>query len=325
MQKIDNKFCEIVKDLYVKNGPSKPMNINKPANEPCYFLLRKFLDLNDLLIIFNTDHCPFSCSFCNLNNKELVNNYDVLAQFLFVCNKLKHSLSIVERITISNNASVLNNLIFPENDLYTIIRSLNCFKNLREIVLETNMLYVNNGVLSKIQACTSKSINILVGFETLCEEIRSNILKKPESINDFLKGLDILAEFQFGITAYILYKPDYNMSDNDAYDEALKSAKFLINESKKRNISLSLRINPMYASIESEWCRRAQKNKNYLPPKLSDVLKLSYYLRSRGIDTYIGLSTENSELLYGSYRDREDFSKDLLKEAIIFNKNVQGV
>ena len=316
------EFLEDIKKIYCNYGPSKSMVVKRSNPDIAdYFLLRKFSGLNDLLIIFNTRGCPFNCTFCNLKKQKTTDKEcDVLIQFKKVCWELRHSLSIVERLTLSNNSSVLNEDIFPSESLLLILRALKEFKSLKEVVMESNMYFIEaNRIRNIMNIIQGKRLVILTGFETLNEEVRTKILRKPESVELFIQKLDILKECDCDFTAYILYKPDFRMTDNEAYEEAEKTVTFLHNEAMRRGIKLSLRINPMYAAEGTLWCEEAKRTPEYLPPNLSDIIRLARSCKEKGISVYIGLSTENSTKLFGCYRYRQEYSKAILKEAIKIN------
>jgi uncharacterized Fe-S cluster-containing MiaB family protein len=174
--------------------------------------------------------------------------------------------------------------------------------------------------MNQIQTANPRAkINILTGFETVDPYIRDVILNKRESIEQFLLGLDMVAKMKLDLTAYILFKPSYKMTDEEAIVEAETSIDFLHRECLRRRIPLVIRIGPMYAPRQSKWAREAAATPEYKPPRLSDALSLAKRMCRQGIPTYIGLSVEGLADDNNSYLAREDFSKSLLSEAISFN------
>lgn len=302
--------------LYKKYGQSKPMNFEK---ELCYFLQRNFKGEQDLLIIFQTSPCYSHCKFCNLSNRVKCNGIGITNQFYYVINQLKHSLSVLDRITLSNNGSILDSRTVPFSELLNIIKSISLIRNISTIVLETDLRYINITLLKELQSYAGDmKINILTGFETLDEEILLNVLGKNRKKSDFEQKLDIIAECNCDFTAYILYKPTQDMNDNEAYIEAKQSALYLINECEKRKVQLTLRINPMFAAVGTEWAQKALDSSVYSPPHISEIFKLALELNDK-VPTYIGLSTENKDEKWGSYRIHSDVTQELLIEMINFN------
>lgn len=304
------------KRLYKKYGQSKSMKIEE---EPCFFLQRNFKGEQDMLIIFKTLPCQNHCKFCNLSEKRWHSNISVVEQFYYVVNKLKHSLSVLDRVTLSNNGSILDSKAVPLADLVLIIQALTQIKNVSTIVLETDIRFVNEDLLNYLQRVAGDvKLNILIGFETLDDKIRNDTLGKHKKLVEYERCLDTIANCNCDFTSHILYKPSQFMTDEEAYTEAKQSALYLINECNIRNINLTLRINPMFAATGTAWSEVAKKNSTYMPPKISDVYSLALELE-RYIPTYIGLSTEDKEEKWGSYRVRSDFNRDLLLKMIHFN------
>lgn len=320
---------EIVRQLYSNFGQRKAMGISaQDTKHPHYFLHRTFLGENDLLIILNTKRCAYQCFFCQLpakSSKLFVNEQEILAQLEFVFYELKHSLSVMDRITLSNEGSVLDQITLPVNVLYEIARCANEMKRVRKLVLETRLEYVDVELINEIKIIAPRvSIDILTGFETHDPIIRDEMLGKNESLNEFERGLDKVAQSQSSLTAYILYKPSPFMTDEEGFLEASTSIDYLCDQCDNRNIPLTIRLNPMYAASKSRWAKIAHRIPTYKPPRLSDVLKLAEVKRKEGACIYIGLSTENLD--DGStYMSREDYSMELLKRAIAFNSEIKHI
>lgn len=313
-------MIQTVRSVYKQYGQSKNIDLD---NDDCYFLQRNFIGEQDLLIIFNSGVCTHHCKFCTLWKRQpYLIAKSISEQFMYVVSEMRHSLSVLDRVTLSNNGSMLNENEVDKQELMNILLSLQEIKNIYKYVIETDLRFVNNETIKYFQPFieNNRRIDILTGFETFTESIRNNILGKSISISEFERRLDVLAKGGFDMTAYLLFKPVQDMSDDDALNEAILSAEYLITQTKQRGINLTIRINPMFAARDSEWANIAEKTSNYQPPKLSDILQLAQKLNDT-VPTYIGLSTESKSELWGSYRTREDFSKELLLTAIKFNNH----
>lgn len=305
------------KQLYKMYGQSKSMIIEK---EPCYFLQRNFKGDQDMLIIFKTPPCHSHCKFCNLSDRKWNGGLGIIDQFTFVIEQLKHSLSVLDRVTLSNNGSILDSQSVSIIEINKIIQAITQIRNISTIVLETDLKFINISLLNEIrQIADNVKLNLLTGFETLDENLMIEILGKKRVKSVFEHKLDIIADCGYDFTAHILYKPSPKMSDEDAYVEAKLSAFYLIEECEKRNINLTLRLNPMFAAIGTEWTKKALKTPYYSPPKISDVYSLALELEKK-VSTYVGLSTENKDEKWGSYRINSDFTHELLLDIIHFNE-----
>lgn len=318
-----------VKQLYSDFGQRKAMGVSSDdVRRPHFFLHRTFLGENDLLIILNTKRCAYQCFFCQLPAKsstKFIGTDDILAQFLYVLNELKHSLSVIERVTLSNEGSVLDSNTLPTDALFIIAKCVHELRRVHTWVLETRLEFINPEVIHELRTSTPRaSINILTGFETLDANIRDNILFKRESIQSFEKGLDIVSRLKLDLTCYILYKPSQTMSDHDAFIEASASVDYLFEQTRKRNVQLSIRLNPMYAAQDSHWTDIAKQTPCYSPPKLTDILKLAESKRHLEIPIYIGLSTEGLDN-GNNYSVREEYSHDVVKQIMLFNNSQRKV
>ncbi|MGF1599883.1 MAG: radical SAM protein [Acidimicrobiales bacterium] len=318
-------LVDLVKTMLAQGGPSKPIGAGAAdQRDPHFFLIRRFLDQVDLLVIFNSRRCRYQCHFCDLPAKSTrteISAEDLEEQFARVLAKTKHGLSVVSRLTLSNEGSVFDDPTFPSPALREICRAAAQLPTLGVVSLETRLEFVTKNAIQEIKDVVgNKRIDILTGFETLDQQIRDEVLFKRESLSVFLSGLDLLGEQGLSLTSYVLFKPDYTMSDEEAIDEARASIEFLHRQTSGRDIPLTLRINPMYAARRTAWSDNALSCSFYRPPRLTDVLSVAKEARSSGIPTYVGLSTEGLADEGRTYRAREDFTRDLLKEVIHFNE-----
>lgn len=311
-------IIKFTKEMYKQYGQSKNMD---NSNNPCFFLQRKFKEEQDLLIIFKTLPCHSNCKYCNLKNNNYGNLVSLCEQFAYVIKEMRHSLSVLDRITLSNNGSILNTKTVPMEDLILILSSINQIRNISKVVIETDLKYVNKENISQIKnALCGMKVNILTGFETFDEKIMLHTLGKYRNNIEFEKKLDLLATENCEITTYILYKPDQFMDDKMAYDEALISISYLENQCDKRGIPLTIRINPMFAAKGTPWADIARNCSQYTPPKLSDIFSLAKEI-PKHIPVYIGLSLEGKSESWGTYRMQSDMTKELLLDVIHFNTN----
>lgn len=316
---------ELAQALKAEYGLGKPMvrDMHSPG-EPKFMLQRKFLGEEELLIIFNTPACAFSCDFCNLPSDSLPRSGtiftpdDIRRQFTQAAVEMRHTWHTLDRLTISNDGSVLDEKTFPREALLDIARFTDVYKNIRTLVLETRLEFFDPDFIGKIKKIAPDTkVNILTGFETLYEEIKTKVLGK-EPIHKFLTGLDRVASSGCDLTAYVLFKPGYDMSDEAAYLEAEGSIEFLERECTKRNLELTIRLNPMYKARSTPWAVKAEEH-GWQPPRLTDVLRLARDMRRKGIKIYLGLSAEDLADSKNTYSGREDYSKALIKQAIFFN------
>jgi radical SAM enzyme (TIGR01210 family) len=314
-------YLEQLYDLY---GQRKEMGKASPApNLPHFFLLRTFLGENDLLVILNTKRCRYQCAFCTLTAKSSrtwIVEEAIVEQFRYVADEMRHALSIIDRVTLSNEGSILDESTFSPTALDQIFDAISRMRRVRRIEIETRMEFVTPERLRRLSALIPRAhLGILAGFETVNERIRDKILKKQESLPAFLSGLDRIAQAGASLTAYILYKPDPGMTDTDASEEATASIRFLTKECANRNLPLSIRLNPMYLAVGSRWAKLAAESPGYLPPRLTGAMRVAEEETQRGVPVYIGLSSEGLAGDGGSYLARDDYHPILIKYVKLFN------
>jgi radical SAM enzyme (TIGR01210 family) len=313
----------LVLSLYREFGPPKSMGERAESEQrPHFFLHRNFLGEQDLAILFNTKRCRFQCRFCALpfkSSKSWIEADDVDAQYRYVLEELKHSLGILQRLTIANEGSVLDETTFPIETLIAIAQSTQALPRVRRLVIETRLQFVSTQVLATLGEVSGKMLDILTGFETHSDDLRQRVLGKSETLAQFLAGLDEVGRANAQLTAYVLYKPDPSMSDGEATEEADASITFLERETRQRGIGLTIRLNPMYVAEGTPLARDIARIPGYQPPALSSVMRVADRWREAGIPVYIGLTSEGLSSQDNTYRAREDFNVQLLKQAILSN------
>lgn len=312
-----------LRQLYRTYGPPKAMGTSAPSNDrPHFFLHRNFLGEQDLTVLFNTKRCRYQCKFCALpfkSSKEWIGEDDVVAQFRYVIDEAKHSLGVIERVTLANEGSVLDETTYPPGALTQITTAIRQLPRVRKIVLETRLEFARAERLREIAEFSGKRLDLLTGFETLDPDLRERVLGKREPLEVFQTGLDVAAQVGADLTCYVLFKPDSEMTDDQARAEAEASIDYLVGSCKKRGLRLTIRLNPMYVAKGTHWARRAEELANYAPPRLSDVQALAEKKRVEGVPVYVGLTSEGLSDQDKTYSGREDFNRDLLKQAIIAN------
>lgn len=318
-----NEISQQLRDYYLAYGPPKSMNSGTGDPEwPHFFLHRCFLGEQDLAILFYTKRCRYQCAFCALPMKaphEWIDAATVRRQFLNVISEVKHAIGVIERLTVANEGSVFDESTFPPDALEEIVSSVAVLPNIRKLVLESRLEFVSAARLVQLGTHSGKQLDVLTGFETVDEQIRDVILRKKEPLSVFLAGLDQVAEANAELTAYVLYKPDPEMTDIEAADEAERSIDYIVKQCDSRKIPLTIRLNPMYVARGTPWAKRAHSLGGYKPPRLTDVIDLSDRKIREGTKIYLGLTSEDLSEPQDTYRGREDYSSSVLKRGILSN------
>ena len=293
-----------------------------------YHLLRKFKGDVDLLLILNTMRCFYNCSFCDLPAKSSeahIGGGEIAAQMLSGLSRYADSFDVIDRVTLSNEGSVFDQATFDPGILVEIARAIDVIPNIRRLVLETRPEFVSSERVEELlNAARHCILDILVGFETQDDRIRNVTLGKRQSRESLTAMLDALAKRnRVAVTSYVLVKPDPAQTDEEAIVEAKQTVNFLIAETSRRSIPLSVRLNPMYIANKTRWAAKIVPGQ-FKPPRLSDVFEIARWTEQQGVPAYVGLSTEGLAGPESSYRSRSDFSSSLLKRVIRFNAEPFG-
>jgi archaeosine synthase beta-subunit len=310
--------------LYRDYGQSKAMEKREDDKGPRFFLLRRFKGELDLLVIFYAQRCRYQCNFCQLpmrSPRQHVGGAEISDQFRRVLFRTRDTLSVLDRVTLSNDGSILDTARFDADALDEIARAVGRLRNVRRLELESRLEFVHASRLTELARHSRAAIGVLTGLETLNDHIRTQILGKRQTLEGFVAGLDeVAAAGGACITVYVLVKPAPEMSDTEAIAEADETVRFLEEMCRDRGLDLTIRLNPMYVARGSRWEAFALKA-GYQPPRLTDVMTVARRAAARGTRVYIGLSAEDLTSPAGTYRVREDFSKALLLQAIDFNRS----
>jgi hypothetical protein len=322
----EEDLADHVECFYDLFGQRKEMGrASERPDRPHFFLLRTFAGENDLLVILNSKRCRYKCAFCTLpfeSSRDWVADRDILQQFRYIVDELKHALSVIERVTLSNEGSVLDAETLGPVALEEIVKAVGRMRRVRRIELETRLEFVQPDRLRRLGALAPRArLGILTGFETRDERIRDRVLKKGEPLKVFCSGLDQVAEAGASLTAYVLFKPDSRMTDEQACEEAAASIRYLDEQCRARGLPLSLRLNPMYSAEGSRWAREAAAlpGRGHLPPRLTDVMRVAEKESKPDLPIYIGLSTEGLAGNSGSYTARDDYGPHLIRYVKLFN------
>src|SRR5260370_11035635 len=164
------ELADNVKQLYDAFGQRKPMG--EGSHDPLiphYFLHRTFLGEHDLLIIFNTKRCKYQCYFCQLpakSSRSFIPAEDIIAQFAYVMDEMKHSLSVLDRLTFSNEGSILDPETFPTSALLAIAEAVREVRVVRTLVLGARLEFAAAPVIHAAPPLLPPvDLPILTGFE----------------------------------------------------------------------------------------------------------------------------------------------------------------
>jgi len=306
-----------------QTGARRPMVANGPPSSLIYHLLRKYRQEVDLLLVLRTPRCWYNCSFCDLpvtSRSFEVTPDEIYEQIRSAIRLYADALDVIDRISVSNNGSVLDARTLPEQALTNILQMANGLPSVTRIILETRPEFVVEPLAMLLRNSAPRLIiDYLIGFETLDDSLRNRVLRKGQSRQAVLDCLDVISlDSKAAATFFILLKPSLDHTDAEAVKETQASILWLSEACEQRGVNMSIRINPMYIDARTQWGKQALKG-SYRPPRLTDALELAQWAEKCGVPAYIGLSDEGLAGPEQTFRAREDYSKALLHQAIFHN------
>jgi archaeosine synthase beta-subunit len=222
---------------YLRNRPQKKRKMQKQErlDRPVAVFssperLREKMG-TEITVIFRSTACSWArsksggCTMCGYFNDRASNELtteNFWNQYLFSIEKYKDLLEnpsseIVFKMFTSGSFCDPNEI---EMDLQLkILKHLSQYSTIKEIVIESRPEYITKDRLQKYkEIITNQYFEIGVGLESSDDFIRNEIINKGFLWDDFLKVIALLHSFNFGIKAYLLFKPPFIGENTAALD-----------------------------------------------------------------------------------------------------------
>jgi len=258
-------------------------------------------------------------------SKEHVSYKALIAQVDHIFNDpkvLEHKESI-QKIILSNNGSVLDEVTFSSTALMYLMAKINLsFPNLHTLCMETRPEYVEVEELEFLSRAlkeggTPTELELAIGFEAFNEKIRNEIFQKGLSFELFENFIKKIAPYKYRLKCYFMQKPVSDMSDEKARKDIEQGIDYLSTIADKYNIRINMHLNPTYAAkgtvLEEQFIEG-----HYMPPFLIDVARAAYHGKGKNISIFIGLFDEGLAVEGGSFIRPGD--ELLIEELEKFNK-----
>ena len=215
-------------------------DINKPAEIEVNKFFYEGECIDRIMIVLRSNGCEHykqtgGCSMCAhyngtpINNKITSQNY--INQWISILNNecldynsnKKINLNDYSVLCLYNLGSLLNKNEIENDALEYIFKSINNFKNIRKIIIESRAEYINEESLKIIKNSCDKLIEIGIGVESTNDLIRNlchhkNIIDK----NIFKKSIDIIHKFDYKALSYVNFKPCF-LTEQESIDDAIKT------------------------------------------------------------------------------------------------------
>ncbi len=133
------------------------------------------------------------------------------------------------------------------------------------------------------------SVEIIIGYETQDERIRSNVLHKSLSEEKMKRCAEMLEIYDIGLVCNVMIKPDVSMDEERGIEEALKTIQHL---QSYKPVLKALNIYPTY--VTKGMASEARRH-NYAPPSIQSIAKILLSCIGMG-PFYVGCDDENNAI-----------------------------
>ncbi len=291
--------------------------------KPIYHGKRTFLGMNDLVVSFFTQRCPFGCSFCGLHFRSSphpVDSRDVRRQVDWLFHHYDGGIETFDQLSAGNEGSILDQRRFPIDAFDYLIQRTNAINSLKVLSLETRPEYITEARMEKIlRSSNAEKVDVTVGFETLNDELRNGVLKKRLDRKQFEETIVLLGTLGVRLTSYVMLKPGPTMTEEEGVREAAATMRYLVDTCHKASTELVIYLNPTYVA-ENSPLARAMKETGYRPPKIQSVVRTIFEAASLGVPIYTGLWCENIAESGNNFSGRKEYDEKFRTAVKAFNK-----
>lgn len=282
-----------------------------------------------LFVVFYSQACRWArCLGCNLPSKMSVEHvpFDFLIRqtdYLFSLPEITEQADSINKLIVSNNGSVLDEVTFSSTALMYLMARINMhFPALKVLALESRPEYVDIPELEFLarslqEGERSTALELCIGFEAFDEHIRNDIFDKGLTLRVFEEMVQKIAPYGYRLKCYFMLKPVPGMTDSDAFEDIRQAVDYLDAISAKYDIAVNMHLNPTYAA-RGTLLGRAFLQGEYFPPSLQDLARAAGYTEGKGLSVFLGLSDEGLAEKGGSFiREGEE---ELIERLERFNR-----
>ena len=233
-----NIIEEQIKHLRDKT-PLKDFDNNKPAEIEInkFFYDGKMIDR--IMVVLRTNGCEHykkngGCSMCSHFNgtpKHKVTDKNYINQWNSVVNgeciekeDCKFDLNDYPVLCLYNLGSLFNENEISLPVIQYIFNSLNKYKNIKKVIVESRAEYVTDESIKNIKDVYNGIVEVGIGVESTNKEIRELCHHKGiDDIKIIRKAVKKLHKYGFKALAYVNLKPVF-LTEKEAIDDAIKTS-----------------------------------------------------------------------------------------------------
>jgi radical SAM enzyme (TIGR01210 family) len=225
---------------------------------------------------------------------------------VFALEELKTRAHEIQKLIVSNNGSVLDQLTFPTTALFYLLTRINTLlPNLDVLSLETRAEYVEWDELSYIARALEERdhravLELAIGFEAFDDHIRNDVFHKGLSLTTFERLVELMSPYRYRLKSYFMLKPVMGMSDDEAVADIHRAIDYLHDQATRSSVPMNMHLNPTYAAYGTQLAEAFARGE-YSPPRLADVIRAARHGRGKNVSIYLGLFDEGLAVPGGSF------------------------
>lgn len=133
-------------------------------------------------------------------------------------------------------------------------------------------------------------LEVGIGLETIDDRLREQVIRKGFGHSEFARAVAVLADAGAGLLVNVLLKPPGVADDRTAIAEAVATASYVFDTSRRRQIPARVALQPVFVA-PGTWLAAELAAGRYRPPTLPTVAAAAAAIRRLGPVT-VGLSDE---------------------------------
>lgn len=230
---------EKIKNLRA-NTPNLPFDKTKLAEVEINKFFYEGRTVDRIMIVLRSNGCQHykkngGCSMCaHLNGSPLTEkithqNYiqqwnSVLNGDFLEGNRRDFSLNNFPVVCVYNLGSLLNSEEIQEETVRYIFSTLNRYKGVKKVIIESRAEYVKDNILSAIKEVYDGIVEVGIGVESTNYLVRElchhKAIENPAIISE---AVDTLHKYGMKALAYVNFKPIF-LTENEAINDAVKTS-----------------------------------------------------------------------------------------------------
>ncbi|WP_455756442.1 hypothetical protein [Sulfurimonas sp.] len=295
---------------------------HRKPEQPMEFWFYNSIIGRSLFLVLYTPKCRYAkCSGCNLpslsSQDKTTSPSKVYKQVDYVLHESISSgeKNTIKEVIVSNNGNLFDIKTMPTLSLlYSINTLIEELPNLKKIVIESRIEYLNEHQLKTIEEVVSAheerniQIEIALGFEIFDDEIRNGYYKKGFNKSDLEKLMPLFSKYNISLKFYMMYKAVPNMSTKNAIADINNASVYAHELFNEYSVGINIHISPTYVAVGTLLEKEFNEG-NYEPPGPKEVNKLcNELILYNNVSYYISLNDEGL-----SYTHIEDDYREFIK------------